>query len=97
MKEIKEIIKKNQSALASLDLPYIYAHCYIALHVHFKNQSGYKVVDLDEAGTGDSDTGDSDTGDSDTKTAIPETAIPETAIPETVSRRDGDAVKIPDN
>ena len=68
VKEIKEIIKKGkQSALASITIfPIFMLICYIALHVHFKNQGGYKVVDLDEVDTGDSDTGDSDTGDSDT-------------------------------
>ena len=39
--------------------------CYIALHVHFKNQGGYKVVDLDEAGIGDGDTEDGDAEDGD--------------------------------
>ena len=50
VKEIKEIIKKGkQSALANITIfPIFMLICYIALHVHFKNQGGYKVVDLDE-------------------------------------------------
>ena len=58
VKEIKEIIKKGkQSALANITIfPIFMLICYIALHVHFKNQGGYKVVDLDE---GDDSGGDS--------------------------------------
>ena len=65
VKEIKEIIKKGkQSALANITIfPIFMLICYIALHVHFKNQGGYKVVDLDEAGIGDGDTEDGDAGE----------------------------------
>ena len=68
VKEIKEIIKKGkQSALANITIfPIFMLICYIALHVHFKNQGGYKVVELDEDhNSGDGDSGDGDSGDGD--------------------------------
>ena len=68
VKEIKEIIKKGkQSALASITVfPIFMLICYIALHVHFKNQGGYKVVDLDEGDAGEGDAGEGDAGEGDT-------------------------------